>query len=66
MNLSLLTRSIFASICVAGPLWLTTHLPSNSAFATPQNFTNFLGWQGALVVGSVVISLLMARLLARL
>ena len=66
LNLSMLLRSIVASVCVAGPLWLTTHLPSGSAFATQQSFTSFFGWQGALVVGSLLVSLLMARLLARL
>jgi hypothetical protein len=62
MNMNLTVRSIVAMLCVMGPLWLTTHLPSESAFAVQQNLSQFFGWQGALVLGSVLMSLLMARL----
>lgn len=59
------TRSVFALLCGVGALWMTTHLPSGSAFAVSQNLSHFYGWQGALVVGSLIMSLIMARLLTR-
>ncbi|MBA3532863.1 MAG: hypothetical protein H0T73_13135 [Ardenticatenales bacterium] len=65
MNSQLFLRVLFALLSVIGSIWLTTMMPSGSAFATVQVSPTFDIWQGMILVSSFSIALFMARLLAR-
>lgn len=65
MKNHVLLRSLFALFSVIGSLWLTSHMPSGSAFATMPSSPTFEMWQGMILVGSLSMALYMARLLVR-
>lgn len=65
MNTNLYFRLTLALVSIVGSLWLTTHMPSGSAFTPSVQAPNFDLWHGAFAVSCLMLSLIMARLLAR-
>ncbi len=65
MNLPFLIRAACALLSVIVPMWLTTLMPADSAFFLNMEMIRFSTWQWIMVAGSLMISLVMARVLTR-
>lgn len=66
MNSNIHYRLLLALLSVIGPMWLTTHMPSDSAFATTLSFTSIEPWHALIMAASLGLSVITARLFARL
>lgn len=65
MTPSTYARLVFALISLFASLWLVTHMPSDSAFDPVLRVAAFELWHGLVLLGSLSLSLLTARLLVR-
>lgn len=65
MKHPLLFRSTCALFSVGMPLWLTMHLPSDSAFTGMAQGATFEPWHGLIVFSMLLMMALMAGVFAR-